>query len=137
MKINFPYFDNVFNGVRLSDLGTQLRDLVRSLEIAFNQININGELIIGGGTKIVKHLSASATWNPANLANGAQQYTDVTVTGAMSGDEVTVSFTQPLQGIIQWGEVVSSNTVRVYHRNETGAGIDLASGTVRASVWRH
>ena len=39
-------------------------------------------MVIGGGTGITKHLSATTTWNPASIADGAMTSTTITVTGA-------------------------------------------------------
>ncbi len=137
MKVGLPYFDDEYDGVKLPSLARKLRELMRSLEQAFAKLRIDDQIIIGGGTPILKHLSTTATWDPANLASGAPQSTDVTLTGAASGDEVSVSFSLPLQGTHLWGEVISSNTVRVYQRNDTGGAVNLASGTLRVSVWQH
>ena len=102
-----------------------------------SDIYTNAALTIGGGTKVTKHLSATVTYDPASIANGAQQTTTVTVTGAALGDTVVVSFTLNLQGIQLTGYVSAANTVTVIYQNNTGGAIDLASGTIRADVWQH
>lgn len=79
----------------------------------------------------------SATWDPPSLADGAQQSTTVTVTGAVVGDMVhNPTFSNALSGTQLWGEVTAADTVTVYHRNDTGGVVDLASGTLRVRVLR-
>ena len=77
---------------------------------------------------------ASITYDPPPLATAAQQSTTVTLTGAKLGDIVNVSFDKPLQGTQLWAEVTSANTVTVYHRNDTGVAVDLASGTLTVKI---
>ena len=77
---------------------------------------------------------ASVTYDPPSLATAAQQSTTVTLTGAKLGDNINVSFNQPLQGTRMWGEVTATNTVTVYHRNDTGAAVDLPSGTLTVKI---
>lgn len=79
-------------------------------------------------------LSASVTYTPPSLAAATQQSTTVTLTGVTVNDTVAVSFNRPLQGTRMWGEVTSTNTVAVYHRNDTGETVDVASGTLRVKV---
>jgi hypothetical protein len=80
-------------------------------------------------------LSGNATYDPANLADGAGVTTTVTVTGAALGDYVEgLSFSLDLQGILLTGYVSAANTVGVRFQNETGGAINLASGTLRAKV---
>lgn len=81
--------------------------------------------------------SASVTWNPANLANnGTPETTTVTVTGAIVGDFVDLSFSQDLKGCILMGRVTAADTVTAYLVNATGSAQDVANGTLRALVWR-
>ena len=76
----------------------------------------------------------SVTYDPPNLATATQQSTTVTLTGAKLGDTVSVSFSNPLQGTRMWGEVTAADTVTVYHRNDTGAAVDIASGTLTVKI---
>jgi hypothetical protein len=80
------------------------------------------------------NLSGSATFDPANLADGAGETTTVTVTGAALGDYATASFSLDLQGITLTAWVSAANTVSVRLQNESGGALDLASGTLRAKV---
>ena len=76
----------------------------------------------------------TVTYDPPSLATATQQSTTVTLTGAKMGDAVSVSFSNPLNGTRMWAEVTATNTVTVYHRNDTGAAVDLASGTLTVKI---
>ncbi|WP_373816612.1 hypothetical protein, partial [Jeotgalibaca porci] len=78
--------------------------------------------------------TAKTTYDPPSLANGVQQSTTVTLTGAKVGDNINVSFDKSLSGTRMWGEVTSANTVTIYHRNDTGAVVDVASGTLTVKL---
>lgn len=129
--------------VNLGDPGGEydpmrMRAIVRRIEQFIARIRIDGPLIIGGGAVIDKFLSASATWDPANVLNGAQTTTTVTVTGARLADAsmVTVGFSKDLQGMRLTGYVSADDTVTVVLRNDTGGAINLASGTLRVGVFK-
>lgn len=77
-------------------------------------------------------VSGTATYDPGNLIDGQGLTTTVTVDGAVLGDFVDVSFSQDLQGISMTAWVSAANTVSVRFQNETGAPIDLPSGTIKA-----
>ena len=75
-------------------------------------------------------LSATFTWDPASLANGAgETSTAVVVNGAVIGDIVWLVPPYNTQGLKFWGWVESSGVVRARLENDTGSTIDLASGT--------
>ncbi len=105
---------------------------------ATNVVDFPAGTAIGSGAAIVKHLSGTATWDPASTADGAVVSTTVTVTGAAVGDTVTVGFSTAVPaGALLTGAVTSANTVTVTMFNKTGGALDLASGTLRADVWQH
>jgi hypothetical protein len=79
-------------------------------------------------------LKGSATFNPADLADGAGETTTVTVTGAALGDYAQASFSLDLQGITLTAWVSAANTVSVRFQNETTGSVNLAEGTLRARV---
>ena len=80
-------------------------------------------------------LFGSATYDAANLVDGAGATSTITVTGAALGDFVVgLSYGVDLQGITLTGYVSAANTVSFRLQNETGGAIDLASTTVRAVV---
>lgn len=134
MKIKLPYFPDF---PQVKELGGVVRSIIKDIEAAFARIRIDDQIIIGGGTPVLKHLSTTATWNPGNLIAGAQTSVATTLTGAALGDEVTCSFSLDLQLLQLTGHVSSANTVTVVLRNGTGGAIDLASGTLRVSVFQH
>lgn len=80
---------------------------------------------------------ASATWNPASLADGAGETSAaITLTGAALGDVVLVAPPYDMQGIVFSGYVSAANTLRIRIQNESGGVIDLASGTWKVIVFR-
>lgn len=93
-------------------------------------INCSFNNVINTGSLITVDKTVSITFDPPSLADGVQQSTTVTLTGSKLGDNVNVSFDKPLSGTRMWGEVTSANTVTVYHRNDTGAVVDVPSGTL-------
>lgn len=96
---------------------------------------VNNRLVHAPLTALLAELigvSGAATYDPGNLVDGQGVTTTVTVTGALLGDFVDVSFSQDLQGIAMTAWVSAANTVSVRFQNETGAPIDLASGTIKA-----
>lgn len=145
MNVTFQRFEDEIEGdlngqpVVLSSpaFGERLRELLRVLEASFRKIRVDGPLIVGGGATINRHLSATATWDPANLNAGTQTTTTITVTGAVLGDVVGVSFSQDLQGMQLTGYVSAADTVTVVLRNGTAGAINLASGTLRATVTQY
>jgi hypothetical protein len=89
-------------------------------------------------TPIKNHLSGTATWDPTSTIDGAMTSTTVTVTGAAVGDTVAVGFSIAVPaGCILSGSVTAANTVTVTLFNKSGAPQDLASGTLRADIWKH
>lgn len=81
-------------------------------------------------------LNGSATYDPPSLADGTETSTTITVTGAALGDFALASFSLSTQGIKLAAEVTATNTVTVNLNNKTGGTLDLASGTLRARVWK-
>jgi hypothetical protein len=83
-------------------------------------------------------LSSTATYDPPSLATAASSpIQTMTVTGAIVGDGVNMSFSNSLAGARLTGWVSAANTVSYYFTNEAGANpLDLASGTVTARIIR-
>ena len=81
-------------------------------------------------------ITASATYDPGSLADGAGATTTVTATGAVLGDFALASFSLDLQGISVTAYVSAADTVSVRFQNESGGVLDLASGTLRVLVFR-
>jgi len=74
--------------------------------------------------------SVTATVNPASLADGVGESTDVTVTGAALGDFVMVAPKVDVADVLVDARVTAVNTVTIRVQNESGGGLNLA-----ASVW--
>jgi hypothetical protein len=83
-------------------------------------------------------LSGTATYDPPSLAVGASSPVQtMTVTGAVVGDAVIITFSNPSAGMRWKGQVTAANTVSYYVTNEVAANpTDLASGTVTARIVR-
>lgn len=81
-------------------------------------------------------LEGSATWDPASIANGAEAATDVTVTGAALGDFALASFSLDVTGLVLDAQVTTANTVTCVLANNTGAAVNLSSGTVYVKVFK-
>lgn len=80
--------------------------------------------------------TGTAIYDPASLADGAGATTTVTVTGAALGDYALASFNKDLQGITLTAWVSAANTVSVRFQNESGGVVDLASGTLKARIFK-
>lgn len=81
-------------------------------------------------------LNGSKTYDPPSLATGTQTTTTVTVTGAVLNDYARPSFSLDLQGITASAYVSAVDTVTIVLLNMTGGTLDLASGTLKARVWK-
>lgn len=85
--------------------------------------------------QVMGRLIATATWDPANIADNALATTTVTVSGALVGTPVDVGFTAITAG--KWvlrGDVTSTNTVTITLENRTGGAVDLPSGVLTVIV---
>ncbi len=119
--------------------------LATNVEISGNDFAgmVTAALALGGADasayRIIDNiglLENTNTWDPPSLATSTQQTRAVTVSGCLVGDLVDVTFSNPLQGTRLWATVETAGTVTVYHRNDTGGAIDLASGTLRVRCIR-
>ena len=79
-------------------------------------------------------LIGQATFDPAASADGAGETATVTVGGAKLGDFCIASFSLDLQDYTVTSYVSAANTVKVRFQNEGGATLNIASGTLRATV---
>ena len=77
-------------------------------------------------------MNGSATWDTGSILDGNEDATTVTVPGAKLGDFVFASFSLDVADLVLDANVTAANTVSAVLANNTGAAIDLASGTVRA-----
>lgn len=99
-------------------------------------------LVIGGGTSISRHLSATVSLDFPVIAGSSCQSLTITVTGAADGDTVAIgvpnalaaaSTTLSFSGFVSSADTV---TVRGCQVATTGTS-DPAAATVRADVWKH
>lgn len=105
--------------------------------VVFANENTAGKCAEAWGTRtLFTGHTGTVVYDPANLVDGAGVTTTVTVTGAAVGDVAVASFSNDLQGIMLTAYVSATNTVSVRFQNETTGAIDLASGTIRATVFK-
>jgi hypothetical protein len=86
-----------------------------------------------------KVMTASATWDPPSLGDGASAQATIAVPGAVVGDVVAGVAHNGLSGIF-WdfvGRVTAADTVTVNLTNRTGSTVNLGAGTLRVEVHRH
>jgi hypothetical protein len=80
-------------------------------------------------------LTATATWDPASVADGAVVSTTVTVTGAAVGEPCVAGLTtMTTTNMTITAYVSAANTVTVVIFNKSGGAVDLGSGTLRVAV---
>ena len=93
---------------------------------------------VGDDAVITQHLTGTVTWDPANIVDGGQESKNVIVTGASLGDVVAIGFSTSVPGGMSLSAAISAaNTVTATLVNHTGGPLDLASGTLRATVWKY
>jgi hypothetical protein len=117
-------------------------DFTGNRDGAINRVSFNGTTYVfqnlGDDAPIARHLSGTTSWDPPSVADGAQTNKTVSVPNASVGDTVAVGFSVAVPaGALLVGAVTSTGTVTVTLFNKTGAALDLASGTLRADVWKH
>jgi hypothetical protein len=79
-------------------------------------------------------LNGSATHNPTNVDDGDVDTDEITVTGAALGDPASCTFSLDLADLALTCSVTAANTVTATFLNNTGAAVDLDSGTITARV---
>lgn len=107
--MGWTHFDKVsgINGIGVGDVGSEL------------------------GFKI---LTATDTWNPANLTNGTQEAKEVTCAGASLGDLALACLSIDAVDVTITASVTAANTVTVLATNHSGGAVNLDSSTVRVLV---
>lgn len=104
------------------------------------RVSSSGVTIGSGGTPIAKHISATATLDFGDTAAGTVTDLTITVTGAASGDEVSIGVpaaSVPASGSY-FGWVSAADTVTIrFSNNALVTSYNPASGTFRASVNNH
>jgi len=89
---------------------------------------------VGIHTFAVTQLKTTSSWTPGTVTTYATK--DVTVTGAALGDFALASFSLDVQDLVLSCAVTAANTVTVTLANNTGAAVNLASGTVAVLVFK-
>jgi hypothetical protein len=139
-----PVFDNnvvtggtygiLFNGSAgtVSNIRLRNNDFARAANPVTGSVLVNAASAYGN----FGWLSASATWDPPSVANGASTATTISVPSAALGDTVNASFSLSLGGLSLSAQVSAADTVQVRLSNNSGAPVDLASGTIRVQVFK-
>ena len=83
------------------------------------------------------NLVGSVSWTTAQIADGAMEAKDVTVTGAALGDEAEVSLGVALSDLSLSGDVSASDKVTAVLNNGTSAPVDITAATLYATVMKH
>lgn len=79
-------------------------------------------------------ITGTSTFDPISLVDGSGQTTTISAIGAKLGDVCLASFSNDLQGVIMFSWVSANDTISVRFQNETGATVDLASGTISVII---
>jgi hypothetical protein len=108
-----------------------------ALNVNAGATNLGGSVKIGGGTAILKVLSATATLDFPSTAAGADSDLTITVTGAADGDVVNLGTPNASMvansRFIYWVSAANTVTVR-FHNDQVAGALDPASGTFRSQV---
>ena len=100
-------------------------------------IEYDGTQVLIAGTPIAPVLRASATWDPANIADTAVTSTTITVTGAEVGDVVLAAHDQiTTEEVLVSAHVRAADTVIVIIHNKTGSDLNIDSGTLYVTVFK-
>ncbi len=137
IKLNFISEDagNMVYGYREDgNSGTNIIQDNHIMDAVTGMISIQSTSRAEGNWAGVNTFQGTATWNPAAIANGAEEAQEITVTGAVLGDFVLVSFSLDVQDLVLDAQVTTTNTVTAVLANNTGGSINLNSGTVTAKV---
>jgi hypothetical protein len=108
-----------------------------ALNVAAGNTNHGGGVTVGGGTLILRHISATATLDFAKLAAIGCEDLTMTITGAALGDSVALGV--PNGSVVANGNftawISSAGTATV--RFCTVVSGDPASGVFRIDAWQH
>lgn len=83
---------------------------------------------------MAQFMIGSETFDAGSVDDGNEVTKEITVTGAVLGDFVLVSYSIDVADLEYSGQVTTADTVTTVLSNNTGSAIDLASATVRALV---
>lgn len=79
-------------------------------------------------------LSTANVYDAPSIADVAELLYDITVTGVLAGDYVSIAPSASVSGLFMKGTVKTANTVTMYFYNSTGSPVDLASMTYYVGV---
>lgn len=101
-----------------------------------NPIRVNNNFMALSANGTVKKIMIfDTTIDPASLADGAGATISITgCTGVVLGDFVTPSFNVDLAGVTLTAYVKVAGEINFRFQNESGGGVNLASGTLSAKV---
>jgi hypothetical protein len=88
------------------------------------------KLAITTGSNFDAFYQGSTTWDPASVADQAEQATTFTITGVAVGDSCFAGHTTVTGDLLITANVSATDTVKVVLGNLTGGAIDPASGTL-------
>lgn len=110
----------------------QLRQMAEAINRLGDTLPFIQQVSTGSENSIDRFLSVSATLDFPSIAAGAVATLNITVTGAKTGDYVTVSAPATLEaGLTFCWIVTATDTVTIRLHNTTGAAIDPAS-----AIWK-
>lgn len=120
-RTNALYNNAVDGKINLKIINSSFADLIKvGLDVNIKYIN--------------SVVQITQTYDFPSLATATQQKTTFLWVGLRVGANLEVYFDKSLQGTRIWAEVESDNYVTVYHRNDTGATVDLPSGTLTVKL---
>ena len=131
----FPNLKSISTGAfgwGVQEINTGNNNRVTNAQLA----GVQGKATLVGATSLVsmEPLVGKATYDAPSINAGGSTSSTVTVTGAAVGNEVAVTFSVSLAGLVLTSYVSAANTVTFVLYNPTGSPIDLGSATVRAVV---
>lgn len=134
---SLPAPGSYLSGLRFDDL-TYLNSPFR---VGFDQAVpafqpfIKGQIVDGFKQIADANLAVAVTYDPPSIAPGATAISGgFTVNGAKTTDFVSIAPPYDLQGIIAYGYVNATDSLRIRLYNPTGTAIDLASGVWKIKV---
>lgn len=89
-----------------------------------------------GAAWAAQWLDGSSTVDPGSLLTLTTETHSITVTGAAMGDFAVPSFSLSITGLVMTAYVSAADTVTVVLFNPTAGTINIASGTMRARVYK-
>jgi len=94
---------------------------------------------LGRAVEVSRNVSLTgfSLFDPPSIATGSQSTRTITVSGAVVGDFVQLSYSRDLTGLTLTGYVSAVDTVTAVMFNATGGAVDLLSGYLRCRVTKN